>query len=140
MWLKTQEPRKVKNKNQGKQDLSERIDQGFPGGASDKEPACQCRRLKRYEFNSWVRNIPWRREWQLTPIFLSGKSNGQGYVVGYGHGAAKQLDNTERLNNNNFLLVSQILISFIFSFLILSIFVDFYLYSFTIILAGFPEE
>ena len=35
---------------------------GFPGGASDKEPACQCRRHKGGRFNSWVRKIPWRRE------------------------------------------------------------------------------
>ena len=31
---------------------------GFPGGASGKEPPCQCRRLKRYRFNPWVRKIP----------------------------------------------------------------------------------
>ena len=34
--------------------------QGFPGGASGKEPACQCRRHKsprRCEFNSWVGKI-----------------------------------------------------------------------------------
>ena len=37
----------------------------FPGGASGKEPACQCRRHKRHEFDPWVRKIPWRRA-QLT--------------------------------------------------------------------------
>ena len=36
----------------------------FPGGTSDKELACQCRRRKRHGFNSWVRKIPWRRAWQ----------------------------------------------------------------------------
>ena len=30
---------------------------GFPGGASGKEPACQCRRHKRHRFNPWVRKI-----------------------------------------------------------------------------------
>ena len=30
---------------------------GFPGGASGKEPACQCRRHKRHGFNPWVRKI-----------------------------------------------------------------------------------
>ena len=34
---------------------------GFPGGASGKEPTCQCRRLKRRGFYPWVRKIPWRR-------------------------------------------------------------------------------
>ena len=31
---------------------------GFPGGAGDKEPACQCRRQKRCGFDFWVRKIP----------------------------------------------------------------------------------
>ena len=34
---------------------------GFSGGASGKEPICQCRRLKRLGFNPWVGKIPWRR-------------------------------------------------------------------------------
>ena len=34
---------------------------GFPGGASDKEPACQSRRHKRCGFDPWVGKIPWRR-------------------------------------------------------------------------------
>ena len=42
---------------------------GFPG-FSAKEPACQCRRQKRHGFHPWVRKIPWRREWQPTPVFL----------------------------------------------------------------------
>ena len=48
--------------------------QGFPGGASGKEPTCQCRRHKRCEFDPWVGKIPWRRAWQTTPIFLPGES------------------------------------------------------------------
>ena len=43
---------------------SERGMRGFQGGASGKEPACQCRRHKRCRFDSWVRKIPWRRAWQ----------------------------------------------------------------------------
>ena len=34
---------------------------GFPTGTSGKEPTCQCKRYKRYRFDSWVRKIPWRR-------------------------------------------------------------------------------
>ena len=41
-------------------------------GASDKDPTCQCRRHKRCGFNPWVGKIPWRRKWQLTPVFLQG--------------------------------------------------------------------
>ena len=31
---------------------------GFPGGASGKEPACQCGRQKRRRFSPWVGKIP----------------------------------------------------------------------------------
>ena len=50
---------------------------GFSGGTSGKEPACQCRRHKRYGSDPWIRKIPWRRIWQPTPIFLPGESHGQ---------------------------------------------------------------
>ena len=43
---------------------------GFPGGASGKESACQCRRHKRCGFNPWVGKIPCRRAWQPIPVFL----------------------------------------------------------------------
>ena len=35
---------------------------GFPGRASGKEPACQCRRHKTHGFNPWVGKIPRRKE------------------------------------------------------------------------------
>ena len=47
---------------------------GFPGGASGKEPACQCWRHKKHGFDPWVRKIPWRRAWQPTLVFLPGES------------------------------------------------------------------
>ena len=53
---------------------------GFPGGASGKEPACQCRR---HRFDPWVGKISWRRKWQPTPVFLPGESHGQTSLVGY---------------------------------------------------------
>ena len=43
---------------------------GLPGGTSGKEPACQCRRHKRVEFDTRVGKIPWRKAWQPTPVFL----------------------------------------------------------------------
>ena len=48
-----------------------------------KEPACQCRRYKRLGFDPWVRKIPWRRQWQPTPVFLPGEFRGQRNVAGY---------------------------------------------------------
>ena len=56
----------------------------FPGGASSKEPTCQCRRHERYRFDPWVRKIPWRRAWQPTLVLLPGESGGQRILVGYG--------------------------------------------------------
>ena len=53
---------------------------GFPDGASGKEPACQCRR---HRFYPWVRKIPWRRAWQITPVFLPGEPHGQRCLAGY---------------------------------------------------------
>ena len=49
---------------------------GLSGKTSDKESACQCRRLKRPGSDYWVGNIPWRRAWQPTPVFLPGKPRG----------------------------------------------------------------
>ena len=46
------------------------MDLGFKGGASGKEPTCQCKRYKRFGFNPWVRKMPWRRAWQPTLVFL----------------------------------------------------------------------
>ena len=70
--------------NWGLEDLSDsKVIDGFPGGASDKEPACQCRRHKRRGFDPWIKKIPWRRAWQSTPVFLPGESHGQRSLVGY---------------------------------------------------------
>ena len=44
---------------------------------NSKESACQCRRHKRPGFSLWVRKIPWRMEWQPTPVFSPGESHGQ---------------------------------------------------------------
>ena len=53
------------------------------------------RRHRRCKFNFWVRKSPWRRKWQLTLVFLSGKSHGQKSLVGYSPWDCKELDTTE---------------------------------------------
>ena len=65
----------------------------FPSGASCKESDCQWRRHKRLRFDPWVGKIPWRRKWQPTPIFLTGKFHGQRSLV----------DTTEWLNTHTIL-------------------------------------
>lgn len=57
--------------------------QGFSGDAHGKEPLCQHRRHKRCVFDIWVRKIPRRRTWQLTPVFLPGESHKQRNLGGY---------------------------------------------------------
>ena len=39
-----------------------------------KNPPANAGRWKRNGFDYWVEKIPWRRAWQPTPIFLTGKS------------------------------------------------------------------
>ena len=68
---------------------------GFPGGASDKEPTCQCRRHKRCGFNSWVGKLSWRRPLQPTPVLLPGKSQGQRRLMGYSPLGCKKSDMTK---------------------------------------------
>ena len=43
----------------------------IPRWLRGKESACQCRRGKRCNFNTWVRKNPWRRKWQPTLVFFS---------------------------------------------------------------------
>ena len=44
---------------------------------------------------SWVRKIPWRREWQPTPVFLPEEFHGQRSLVGYSPRCCKESDMTE---------------------------------------------
>ena len=69
--------------------------EGFPGGASGKEPAYQCRRHKRQGFDPWVRKIPWRRVWQPTLVILPGESHGQRSLVDYSPKGCKESDRTK---------------------------------------------
>ena len=59
------------------------------GVTSGKEPASQCRRLKRCRFSPWVGKIPWRRAWN--PLQYSCLENlyGQRSLVGYDPSVAK---------------------------------------------------
>ena len=64
-------------------------------GISGKEaPAVQ-----EMEVCSWGQKIPWRRQWQPTPVFLPGESQGQRSLVGYSPWSHKESDTTEQLSN-----------------------------------------
>ena len=49
---------------------------------SVKESTCKCRRHRKCRFVLWVGKIPWRLNWQSTPIFLPGKPDGERSLVG----------------------------------------------------------
>ena len=57
----------------------------FPGGSDSKEFACN------------AGDLPWRREWQPTLVFLPGEFHGQVNLVGYSPWGGKELDMTEHL-------------------------------------------
>ena len=52
---------------------------GFPGGSVVKNPPTI---QETQVFDPSVGEIPWRRKWQLTLVFLTGKSHGQRSLAG----------------------------------------------------------
>ena len=73
-----------------------RID--FPGGSVVKNLPAKCRRCG---FDPWIGKIPWRREWQLTPIFLPEKFHGQRSLADYSSWGCKELDMTKLLTHTH---------------------------------------
>ena len=59
-----------------------------------------CRRQKRCRFDPWVGNIPGRRKWQSTPVFLPGESQRQRSQAGYSPWGCKESDVSWRLDYN----------------------------------------
>ena len=69
---------------------------GFPGVSDSKESACNAD----LGFDSWVGKIPFRREWQPTPVFLPGEFHEQRSVVGYSPWGHKESDKIEDLTQH----------------------------------------
>ena len=59
------------------------------------------RRHKRCIFHSYVGKFPWKRKWQLTPVFLSGKSHRQRSLACYSPWGCKESNTTEWLNSSS---------------------------------------
>ena len=77
---------------------------GFPGGSVCKESACNaedCLQYRRPGFNLWVGKFPGRKKWQLTPVFLPGKSHECSSLAGHSPWGHKELDTTEWLNHHH---------------------------------------
>ena len=58
------------------------LHRGFPGGASDKEPA-NAGDIRDVGSTPGLGRLPWRRARQPNPVFLSGESHGQRSLEGY---------------------------------------------------------
>ena len=68
----------------------------FSGGASGKEPSCQCRIRKKCGFDPGSGRSPGGEHGNPpTPVFLSGESHGQRRLGGYSPWGHKELDMTE---------------------------------------------
>ena len=65
--------------------------QGFPGGTSCKERACQCKRPG-FDPGGW--KDPLGKETATHPVFLPEEFRGQRSLVGYSPWGRKELDTT----------------------------------------------
>ena len=63
----------------------------LPWWLSNKEFACKYRRCGKHRFDPWVRKIPWRRKWQLIPVFLPVKPQGQRSLASYSPWCCKSI-------------------------------------------------
>ena len=59
--------------------IMHKVQEGLPWCLSGTESVCNVGD----RFDPWVGKIPQRREWQHTPVFLSGEIHGQRSLAGY---------------------------------------------------------
>ena len=83
---------------------------GLPWWLRQQKICLQC---KRPGFNPWIRKIPWRREWQPTPVLLPGESHGHSSLAGDSPWCCKELDMTEQLTVACFLMFTAALLTIV---------------------------
>ena len=54
-----------------------------------KSPPANAEDIRDHRFDLWVRKMPWRREWQLMPVFILGESHEQRSLATAVHRIAK---------------------------------------------------
>ena len=59
-----------------------------------------CLQCRRSGFTAWVGEIPWRRQWQHTPVLLPEKFHGQRSLTRGSSWGCQEPGTTEQLNNN----------------------------------------
>ena len=65
---------------------------GLTQWLSSKESACKCRS---HRFDPWVEKISWRKNWQPTPVFLSGQFHWQRNLADYSRWGCQESETTE---------------------------------------------
>ena len=70
---------------------------GFPGGSTVKNLSA----MQEMQVRALGQEDPLEKEWQPTPVFLTGKSHGQRRLVSHSLWGLKESDTTERPNNSN---------------------------------------
>ena len=70
---------------------------GFSVGSVSKESAW----MQATWVWSLVGNIPWRRKWQATPVFLPGEFHGQRSLSDYSPWGCRESETTERLTHTH---------------------------------------
>ena len=76
--------------------------ESFPGGSVVKNPPA----MQGPGFHSWVRKIPWRKQWLPILTFLPGEFHGQMSLAGSSPWGHKQSDTTEWLSDHTFMIIS----------------------------------
>ena len=97
-WIFTTEPLS----REAQKYISFYFESFFPDRSVGKESSCNARDTN--EFNPWIKKIPWRREWQPTPVFLPGKPHGQRSLVGYSPWGCKESDLATKQKQQNMTL------------------------------------
>ena len=83
---------------------------GFPAGSDGNQTVKNLPAMQETQVDPWVVQIPWRREWLPTPIFLPWKSHGQRSLAGYSPWGCKESDTAEQLTLSLFIAIEFILI------------------------------
>ena len=55
--------------------------------------------IQETRFDSWIREIPWRRKWLPIPVFLPEKFHALRSLLGYSSWGCKELGMTEQLTH-----------------------------------------
>ena len=60
-----------------------KFERGFPGGSLVENLPANAGDAGDVATGSWLWKIPWRKKWQLSPIFFLGNPTDREYLVGY---------------------------------------------------------